>query len=410
MPLHAGDTNLLDEIQALREQNALLQRQVEKQGEQINTLTRQFQDFSAARTDGERETEAPQNSPSVFDKVHLSGEGGFGFSATQPEGNAPDGEFRLYDARLFLDAQVWENIYFLGEIVLAYPGQDEYSLQLGELYVDFEDVSQLWNQDGQLNIRVGQVYIPFGEEYLARNASDNPLISQSLMDFWGINPGVELYGSLGKFSYVAAVQNGADGAANGFGGDKSVAARIGVDPDPHWHFSVSAMRTGDLKRGQLSAMWFGSAYFRSIGSPASSKFQVDALEADATARWQTGQVRLSGGAVHYGDNDPAADNERWLYYYSAEAKQDLTKKLYAVTRWSQIYCQDGLPVAGYGRWGQYYYGGLTDNLWRLSLGLGYDLNKHVTLKGEYSFERGYTTGGKKRDEEDFFGVQAAFKF
>lgn len=406
----AEDTNLLNEIKLLREQNALLQQQVRQQGQQIDTLAREFKDLQTAQGAENPEAAAVNGSRMNLKNVNFGGEGGFGYATTQPEGYAPNGQFQLYDARLFVDALVWEDVYFFGEVILAYPGQLNNSLQVGELYVDFENVSKLWDMDDLLNVRLGQMYIPFGEEYLTRNAIDNPLISQSLVDFWGINPGIELYGKAGKFTFCAAVQNGADGQANGAGGDKSVAGRIGFDPDEHWHFSVSAMRTGNLKADQLSAMWFGGGYFRSIGSPATTQFHVDAVEGDLTARWKSGHVKAFGGVARYDDNDPAADNGRNIYYYSAEAKQDLTKKLYAVTRWSQAYCNDGIPMVGYGDFGKYFFGPLTDNLWRLSLGLGCKLSERLVLKVEYSFERGYESGGEKRNHEDFFGTQAAFKF
>jgi hypothetical protein len=90
--------------------------------------------------------------------------------------------------------------------------------------------------------------------------------------------------------------------------------------------------------------------------------------------------------------------------------QDLTKKFYAVTRYSQVHCDKGIPVVGYGDFGDYFFGPLTDNLWRLSLGLGYRFSDRLVLKAEYSFERGYVSGGAKRDQEDFFGTEAAFKF
>ncbi len=90
------------------------------------------------------------------------------------------------------------------------------------------------------------MFIPFGEEYMNRYAMENPLISHSLSDFWGIDQGVELYGKFGKFSYAAAVQNGGNGGVEDFDGDKSIAGRISFDPNQHWHFSVSGMRTGDL--------------------------------------------------------------------------------------------------------------------------------------------------------------------
>ena len=53
---------------------------------------------------------------------------------------------------------------------------------------------------------------------------------------------------------------------------------------------------------------------------------------------------------------------------------------------------------------------LTDELWRLSLGLGYRWNQNLLVKAEYSFERGKDLAGDKREHEDFFGVEAAFKF
>ena len=39
--------------------------------------------------------------------------------------------------------------------------------------------------------------LPFGEEYQVRNAIDNPLVTHSLSDVWGIDEGVQVYGTLG---------------------------------------------------------------------------------------------------------------------------------------------------------------------------------------------------------------------
>src|SRR4029077_17089421 len=136
---------------------------------------------------------------------------------------------------------------------------------LAELYVDFEDVSQLWGHDNQLNVRVGKMKIPFGEEYLTRYAIDNPLILNSVSDLWGFDPGVEAYGALGKWSYVVAVQNGGGARVQ----DENVCAgHISFDPNARWHFSVSGMRTGCLEaqNGSLSTEWFGNGFFQSIGS------------------------------------------------------------------------------------------------------------------------------------------------
>ena len=49
LSVRAADTNLTSEVQWLREQNALLQQQVKQQGEQINSLSQQFQNLQSTR-------------------------------------------------------------------------------------------------------------------------------------------------------------------------------------------------------------------------------------------------------------------------------------------------------------------------------------------------------------------------
>src|SRR6267378_4226051 len=60
-------------------------------------------------------------------------------------------------------------------------------------------------------------------------------------------------------------------------------------------------------------------------------------------------------------------------------------------RWSQMFARNGFPILGNGTWSEYFVGpgsSLTENLWRLSLGLGYRFNSNLLLKGEYSFNEG----------------------
>ena len=106
------------------------------------------------------------------------------------------------------------------------------------------------------------MYVPFGEEYLSRYAIDNPLISHSLSDLWGVDEGVELYGKVGPVRYTMAVQNGGIPDTLDYNDDKSVAGRLEYDPARWLHLSASGMRTGDLQVSgdQLSAMWFGNGF------------------------------------------------------------------------------------------------------------------------------------------------------
>jgi hypothetical protein len=417
LPSRADSTNLEQEVSALREQNAALQKQLQRQGDQLDTLAKKVRELEAANPEpatAAAEEAPPTKSGFNLGKVNLSGEGGVAFFNTGEEGFAPHSEFRVDEARLFLEAPIWNEVYFYGEADWATRENTDLNFELGELYLDFQDVSQLWGKNNQFNLRAGRMNIPFGEEYLTRNAIDNPLISHSVSDLWGIDPGIEAYGTLGKFCYAVAVQNGS--GANGvqdFNGDKSVAGRIGCDPVRWLHFSVSGMRTGDLnvQKDKMSALWFGNGFFRSLGSTnGTTTFHANLVEADVTAHWSSGHVSAFGGYARYGDNDPTADNARGAYYYSVEGVQELPHKFYAAARFSGITADQGFPIVGNGNFSNYFFKELSTELWRLSLGLGYRFSDRLIIKAEYSLERGKETGGDSRDEEDFFGTEAAFQF
>ena len=410
----AAEPNLSEEVRLLREQNALLQKQLTQQGSALDELTKKVKDLETAAKTSDNATDengVPTKSGFNLGKVNISAEGGVAFFNTGNHGFAPHSEFRVDEARIFLEAPIWDDVYFFSSIDLATRENTGLSTQLGELYLDFENVSQLWGKDSQLNIRAGRINIPFGEEYLTRYAMENPLISHSVADFWGIDPGVELYGRLGKFSYVAAVQNGGVSGVQDFNGDKSVTARLSYDPNPHWHFSVSGMRTGNLdaNKDYLSAVWFGNGWFRSVGSTNTTAFHVNAVQGDVTARWKSGYVGLAGGYLRYEDNDSAANNQRGAYYYSAEVVQQLPKKFFVATRFSEIIAEQGLPVVGLGNFDEFFYGDLTKELWRWSFGVGYRFSDRLVLKTEYSLEQGKGLNSS-RPVENFFGTEAAFKF
>ncbi len=191
-----------------------------------------------------------------------------------------------------------------------------------------------------------------------------------------------------------------------------VTAKIGYDPNTWLHLSVSGMRTGHLSVQQdgTSALWIGNGFFRSIGSPATTRFQAYLTEGDVTAHWRSGHVSAFGGYARYSDNDPASDNGRNLFYYSVEGVQDLPKRFYAAARFSEMLAGEGYPIVGYGNFGDYFFQDLSTQLWRLSLGLGYRFSDDLIIKAEYSMEQGQLTDGEKRDHEDFLGTEAAFQF
>jgi hypothetical protein len=433
------DAELKKEVDELREQNRALQSQLRQQQATIDQLSHKFSDFQktnelrqGAPPSMSAEAEGTTPPPSGYKNfsvgnVVITGEGGAGFFDTGQNGRYPNAPFRVDEARLFFDAPIWDDIYFYGQVDLITPEAPDNGLYLGELYVQFENLGKYWDLDQLLNARVGQFYIPFGEEYEYRFAIDDPLLSHSLSDIWGYDPGLELYGSWRKLSYAVAVQNGGISTLNDNTADKSIAARIGYDPLSWLHFSASAMRTGDLSATKdVSALWFGSGLFKSIGSTNTSLFHVNLAELDSTATWKTGYVRAAGGYAGYNDDDstPGAgtaaspgpygagpgvasvgNNHREIYYYYVEALQHLNPKLYGVTRFSQIQTGRGYPIIGDAP-----HSLPTSDLWRLSLGLGYRLNDHLTLKIEYMIEHGQLSTGGPRNHENMFATEAAFKF
>ncbi len=408
---------LIEENRKLREQVQDQQRQIDALSEKIAEILKLHEKSEVKPTASLDAAEAPRDKSlgprEILDRFHLSGEGGTAFFRSGSEGAFPNGEFRVDEAKLFLEAPIWRNVFLFSELdVVTREANDEY-FHLGELYVDFENVSALWNQDKLLSLRVGRFDIPFGEEYSNRDVIDNPLISHSVSDVWGIDEGIGIYGTIGRFQYVAAVQNGSHPTLRDFNSDKSVAGRLSYGPAPWLRLSLSGMRTGDLDAAQdrFSEAWFGNGFIRSLGAPATtSEFGANLVELDAAGRWRSGHVKAAGGLIRYDDNDATADNRRDAYYYYVESKQSVVASLYGAARFSQIVAHDGFPLVGHGTFAQHFFGPLTKDLSRLSLGLGYQLNSNLVIKAEYAWEFRQLLNGIRRRHTDLFATQVGFRF
>ncbi|SRR5581483_3156849 len=412
----------------LQQQNEILQQQVRKQQEVIDALSRkvdaienanahynrELQDLKDAGADSKPEVQTVSTGGEGFHigKVDIAGEGGVAFFESQNHGATRNAEFRIDEARLFLEAPVWKNVSFYTEINLAEREEPDLNVRVGELYLEVEDLSELWGSEHMMSLRLGRFYIPFGEEYQYRFAIDNPLISHSVSDLWGVDEGVEAFGRIGPVQYVLAVQNGGDPTTRDFNSDKAVVGRIGGDPTAWLHVSVSGMRTGELATmgDSLSALWFGNGWIRSVGSPQTTVFHANLVEGDVRVHVKNFALNAAGGYINYGDNDPLMSNDRDVYYYYVEGVQELTRKLYCAARFSQVLARNGFPIVGNGDMATYFMQELTSDYWRLSLGLGYHFSPNLLVKGEYSFNQGQDAEGDRRGHEDQFALEAAFRF
>jgi hypothetical protein len=281
--------------------------------------------------------------------------------------------------------------------------------------VDFERAFE-FGPDASVSFRAGRMYIPFGEEYQVRGVMDNPLISHSITDLWGIDEGVQLYGSAGKFSFNLAVQNGGHKTLRDYDSDKAVAGRVGFDPTSQLHFSASLMRTGDLTVAgdAMSEMWIANGFFRALGSAATTRlFWSELAEVDALWKWKRGHLKANYGWIHFDDDSTAVDSKRKMTYYGIEGVQQFGDHFYGAARYSRIDVEKGFPLVGHGNAGEYYYSPFAPfatELHRMSAGFGYRFGPPLVWKVDYSWENGRATNGEERDEENLFSTEIALRF
>ena len=396
------------QLRELADQNQRLQDQVKDQQRQLESLAAKLAELQKAGERQERQLDdlrqgsagaAAEPVTPAFKRdreVRLTGEVGLALFQTGSAGQFPKSTFRADDAKLFVEAPVVRDGYFYGELDLVTREAPSPSVAVGELYVDFENVSGwLGGPDRLLNVRAGQLYTPFGEEYALRGPMANPLISHSLSDVWGIDAGVEAYGASGAWEYAIAVQNGGSNLLHDYNADKALTVRLAWSPAAWLRLSASALRTGELKINTdaapgdgLSSLWFGNGFFRALGPAGTTgKFWASLYEGDATARWKSGHATAAFGRVQFDDSDTTADNARRLRFGYLEAMQEIAGGLYGAARFSGIDAPKGYPLAGWGNLGRYFFSpSLTEELRRLSVGFGYRLGPPLVLKLEYSRE------------------------
>jgi hypothetical protein len=391
----SDQSSIQREIDLIRQQNHALEQQIKTLTDKV-TILESKQTTSDVRKDYSND----KTNSAVFPRLKLGVQGGLGFAHDSSGGAA----FFVDDAKLSLAAQLPGNIDLFADVnlntlnnfpqqyTLYSPSSFDRRISLNEIYLDFHHLLESFGFGPWVNVRAGQFYIPFGEEYAVRYPFDNPLIWRSASDIWGLSPGLEIYGGSGKWSYVLAIQNRASGG-DGFDADKSVAGRIRFDANTHFSISASAMRTGRLTDDSTSALWFnGFPAFAGSGLGTNSSVLTYAdtsfvdraylFELDPQFKWNDGHVKISAGAVllhRIGSNQSNG-------YYSVEALQHLFPKLYLAGRVSQLF--------------EYHLNHL-----RWSAGLGYRFNNNIILKADYTDDY-----FNERDYGAAVGGELAFRF
>ncbi len=279
------------------------------------------------------------------DRVRVSGSANTGYFKGQEDTFFDPGSFEIWDARLFVDAELGDAVELGGTRVLRNLGLTfEWDLvrigtlsnQVGELYVDFQSVfDSSW-----LSFQVGRFQIPVGENYLrfSQGYWRNPFVTNTLGGPWWWDEGVRVYGSTpdGRLGYVASVSDGETPFNADRDGDVQGTLKLFADPTPWLHVSASALRSGGIGSDSspaLGALWLGESWARAFGSgTALPNFSGGAMVPDGpnaldhtwlvagdaiAALPGLGQLWLAYGRYAI-DSDGPGLYDRTLHYWIAE--------------------------------------------------------------------------------------------
>ncbi len=137
-----------------------------------------------------------------YHNIDVSGLGAFWLIDSGRDGARPDPGFVIKESSLFIEAQAWEDVSVFFEVQTTMLQRDStHDVRTAELYAHFRNILRRWG-DGLLNIKIGRVDIPFGEEYLWQDAPDNPLVSNSAAYPWLWDEGAVFYGNIEKVGWV----------------------------------------------------------------------------------------------------------------------------------------------------------------------------------------------------------------
>src|SRR5262245_43023882 len=221
-----------------------------------------------ARTRAEWRAAEPDGDADWTDRISLSGSAELGHFGGGSDSVWHDAGYRIWDARLFLDAELDEDIRFGSRQLVRNLGfTAEWNLvrlgdvvnDVGELYVDLQGIlGSSW-----LNLRPGRFQAPVGEAYsrYGRDAARDPFISHPVGGPWWWDEGVLAYGGSreGELGYVASVSNGETAFGFDQGSGEQVTLKLWTQPLPWLYLSASALHSGEID-GSGGALWLGESW------------------------------------------------------------------------------------------------------------------------------------------------------
>lgn len=362
-----------------------------------------------------------------FRRFEVNGFGAAGLLSSGHDTPYSNGGFLNYEARLFLDASVWEDVYFFTELQIIKEGDENTKwVRAGEIYVEFYNFLKDIVKSDILELKLGRASIPYGLEHTVHHyIVDNPLITYSAGYPHGHDEGVMAHIDLGGVGVCASVMDGSAVRGRDDSSDKAFNIKLAGKPTELSCLSASFMRNGEAAE---SAMELGGSSLRPVGSGglvsalgASPSSKVESYLYEVAA--QFGFRSLRGGYVFFNFGQGFIDDknsffDRRITYFILEPLFYLvSNKLYLVSRFSGIGTfndakgytfEGGSFSAGNSRFGYD-----TKSLTRWAIGLGYKPNPNILMKLEYSQD--YFEVIKASTKEDdrgghLLGAQVAVKF
>jgi hypothetical protein len=419
--------------------------------EYIEALERRIQDLERERDDRLAQ-EAEREDADAADwtqRVRLSGSANAGYYGGDDESPFSESNFQVWDARFFLDADLGADVT-LGEAIavrtlgLTFEWNlvrlGEVTNDVGELYVDFQGVlDRPW-----LNAQVGRFYIPFGENYLrfGKGYRNNPFITNTVGGPWWWDEGVRIYGSLaeGLFGWVASVSDGETDFAEDGDRDPQGTLKLYGRPAPWLYLSASVLRSGGIGGGDVDAEgapWLGEAWAHGFGDwTGVPNFDHGVPVPDGPDHlddtWMAGvdtvleHERFGRLWLAYGfydiDSAGASLYDRSLQYWIAEwvlqgrAFSPEMTPFYLALRANGLgtYDDDEGYLLDVRRADDLGYN--MESLEAYSIALGWHLNRHVTLRAEYTHQDVELVRGvpaelrRAAGASDYFGLEVGAAF
>lgn len=413
----SGHSAVLDELRRLRARIDALETQppaaasksestsIDLSGEELSAIQAPANDHVLARP--------------WFENIDVSGYAAFTYLDTGGVGTSENGSFLVKEASLFLEVEIWDRVHLHDETwIVRFPSSDQF--MVGELYANVRNVFGADEGEG-IGFKVGRFEIPFGEDYLRWDADETRWISFTAADPYGIDEGVELYGTLGGVHWIAALMNGSSGSADNSPA-KLGALKVYGEPFDDVYSSLSVLASGKSERtafrlsGEAIEPVGADGALSTAGASPSRAVDLTAYEADARiAEARRASVNLQFGQAFIGDEVDAFDRD--LTWYAVEPSVKLTQKLELLLRYSEIatsdedegYAFSGKPIAQAED-----FGFDAHSLKRLSAGLCFTANPHITGKLEVGHDWLDLIDASALDAEDderlYFGVEMVFSF